>query len=72
MHYLQVARLISEAISEANLSQVRLCCLLAAVLMNQSFSCGLRCVGRAHEDGRNQQCEETGPCEMSFMLLNAA
>jgi hypothetical protein len=38
MHYLQVARLISEAISEANLSQVRPCCLLAAVLMNQNLT----------------------------------
>ena len=38
MHYLQVASLISESISEANFSQVRPCRLLAAVLMNQNLT----------------------------------
>ena len=33
------------------------------------FSCGLHRVGRAHENGRNQQSEETVPCEFFSVLF---
>ena len=34
------------------------------------FSCGLHCPGRAHEDGRNQQSEETVARETFFSCLS--